>query len=213
MDVNEYINKLIEQGEHQRLDFKFAVNDSKKIARTLAAFANTDGGTLLLGVKDNGRIVGVNSDEEYYMMESAADLYCKPSVKLEVQRWQISGKVVLEVIVQKSDKRPHLAPDKNGKYTAYIRVKDENFIASPIQVKVWKKKASKQPKPFVYSHKYDAVLDALRINEKLTLLQLSKKAFSSEKEVEEILIELILAQLVSIETTDTNTYFSVVNTD
>ncbi len=209
MDANEYIGKLIEQGEHQRLDFKYAVNDSKKIARTLAAFANTDGGTLLLGVKDNGRIVGVNSDEEYYMIEAAADLYCKPPVKFDVQRWQVNGKVVLEVMVQKSEKRPHSAPDKNGKYAAYIRVKDENFVASPIQVKVWKKMADKHSKPFAYSQKYDLVLETLRNNDKLTQLQISKLVFSSEKEIEEILIELILAQLVSIETTDTDTYFSI----
>lgn len=36
------IEALIEQGEHQQLDFKFEVSDSKKIARTLSAFANTD---------------------------------------------------------------------------------------------------------------------------------------------------------------------------
>ena len=42
------IEALIEQGEHQQLDFKFEVSDSKKIARTLSAFANTDGGRLLM---------------------------------------------------------------------------------------------------------------------------------------------------------------------
>ena len=45
------IEALIEQGEHQQLDFKFEVSDSKKIARTLSAFANTDGGRLLIGVE------------------------------------------------------------------------------------------------------------------------------------------------------------------
>ena len=38
------IEELIAQGEHQQLDFKFEVSDSKKIARTLSAFAKTDGG-------------------------------------------------------------------------------------------------------------------------------------------------------------------------
>lgn len=209
MDATDYIAKLIEQGEHQQLDFKFAVNDSKKIAPTLAAFANTDGGTLLLGVKDNGRIAGVNSDEEYYMMEAAAELYCKPPVTFNVQRWQVNGRVVLEVTVQKSEKRPHTAPDKNGKHTAYVRVKDENFTACPIQVKVWKKQSAKQAKPFMYSLKYDTVLDALRSNSRLNLVQLSKLSFASEKEVEEILIELIVAKLVSIETTNSNPNFFI----
>ena len=36
--------KMIREGEHQGQDFKFCINDSKKIARSLVAFANTDGG-------------------------------------------------------------------------------------------------------------------------------------------------------------------------
>ncbi len=53
---NKKLQEKINQGEHQQQDFKFAINDSKKIARSLAAFANTDGGCLLVGVKDNGKI-------------------------------------------------------------------------------------------------------------------------------------------------------------
>ena len=75
-----YIKKLISEGEHQQLDFKFEISDSRKIAKTLVAFANTDGGTLLIGVKDNGNIAGIRSDEEYYMVEAAATMYCKPSI-------------------------------------------------------------------------------------------------------------------------------------
>lgn len=86
-----YIRTLISEGEHQQLDFKFGVNDSKKIARTLAAFANTDGGRLLLGVKDNGAIAGVRSDEEYYMMEAGANLYCKPPVAFDIHEWEEGG--------------------------------------------------------------------------------------------------------------------------
>ena len=72
MTKKSYIQKLIEKGESQTLDFKFEVSDSRKIARTFSAFANTDGGTLLIGVKDNGAIAGVRTEEEYYMIEAAA---------------------------------------------------------------------------------------------------------------------------------------------
>lgn len=71
---------------------------------------------------------------------------------------------------------------------------------------------SRQAKPFAYSHKYDAVLDALRSKGKLTLARLCKEAFGSEKEVSEILIELVLARLVAIETTESSTYFSILST-
>ena len=64
----DYIHTLIAEGEHQQQDFKFEISDARKIAKTLSAFANTDGGRLLIGVKDNGRIAGVRSEEEKYMI-------------------------------------------------------------------------------------------------------------------------------------------------
>jgi predicted HTH transcriptional regulator len=60
-ELSSYIINLIKAGEHQQLDFKFEISDSRKIAKTLVAFSNTDGGTLLIGVKDNGKISGVRS--------------------------------------------------------------------------------------------------------------------------------------------------------
>lgn len=51
----EYIHKLVAEGEHIHQDFKFAISDARKIAKSLSAFANTEGGRLLVGVKDNGK--------------------------------------------------------------------------------------------------------------------------------------------------------------
>ena len=87
----EYIHALIAEGEHQQQDFKFEISDARKIAKTLSAFANTDGGKLLIGVKDNGKIAGVRSDEEQYMIEAAAGLYCSPEVNYTMQTYQVEG--------------------------------------------------------------------------------------------------------------------------
>ena len=78
----EYIHALIAEGEHQQQDFKFEISDARKIAKTLSAFANTDGGKLLIGVKDNGKIAGVRSDEEQYMIEAAARTLLQPRSEL-----------------------------------------------------------------------------------------------------------------------------------
>ena len=134
------IEALIEQGEHQQLDFKFEVSDSKKIARTLSAFANTDGGRLLIGVKDNGNISGVRSEEEYYMIEAASKMYTRPEVPFEATRWEVNGKTVLEVYIAPSPDKPHTAPDKDDKFKAYIRVADENILANEVLVLAWQKK-------------------------------------------------------------------------
>ena len=59
----------IRQGESQTREFKFRVDSQRKIAKTLVAFANTDGGTIFIGVKDNGVVAGVRGEEELYMIE------------------------------------------------------------------------------------------------------------------------------------------------
>ena len=64
----DYIHRLIAEGEHIHQDFKFAISDARKIARSLSAFANTEGGRLLVGVKDNGAIAGGRSEEGIYMI-------------------------------------------------------------------------------------------------------------------------------------------------
>ena len=56
MDDKQYLQRLISEGEHQQQDFKYRVSDARKLARSVSAFANTDGGRLLIGVRDDGHI-------------------------------------------------------------------------------------------------------------------------------------------------------------
>jgi len=137
-----YIRKLIAEGEHQQLDFKFGITDSRKIARTLVAFANTDGGRLLIGVKDNGAIAGVRSEEEFYMIQAASELYTKPVVPFELKEWTIDKKRVLEIIVPSAKSMLHSAPEKKDNYLIYIRVKDENYPVNSVWLKAYKWKNS-----------------------------------------------------------------------
>src|SRR5687767_11984854 len=104
-----FIRNLIAEGEGQELDFKYHIGSASKIAKTLVAFANTDGGRLLIGVKDNGKVIGIESDEEVYMIQLAAESYCRPPVTVEMNDWQVEGRTVLEVIVEPSNEKPHYA--------------------------------------------------------------------------------------------------------
>jgi ATP-dependent DNA helicase RecG len=55
--------KRIEGGEDGRTEFKRDV-DLKKVGRTITAFANSDGGVLILGIEDNSASLGVQEDAE-----------------------------------------------------------------------------------------------------------------------------------------------------
>jgi len=193
-----YIKKLISEGEHQQLDFKFEISDSRKIAKTLVAFANTDGGTLLIGVKDNGNIAGVRSDEEYYMVDAAAKMYCNPRINFEVKKWTVDGKAVLEVIIPKSFACPHLAEVEPKKWMAYIRVKDENILANSIHLKVWKKQQQIKGIFLEFSDKEKLLLRYLENNPFISISKFCKVGMISRRAAEDILANLIALGLIEI---------------
>lgn len=180
--VPGYLGKRISEGEHQQQDFKFAINNARKIAETLSAFANTDGGRLLIGVKDNGRIAGVRNDEEMYMVEGAADLYCKPPVALEFQVWEYDIKRVLEVWVNASPMRPHKAKTEDDTWKAYIRVNDENFLASPIHLHCWAHEDQSRKPPGTFTPDQQELFNAAR-GKSMTLNQLCKQVNMPRRQI------------------------------
>lgn len=138
-----YIQRLIEEGEHVHQDFKYAISDARKIARSLSAFANNDGGRLLVGVKDNGAIAGVRSEEDIYVIEQAAEMYCKPPLPVEVTAFACGeGAVVMRVVIERAGSRPVVVCEADGKRRAYYRVADENIAVSPLIVRAWRARAA-----------------------------------------------------------------------
>ncbi len=206
--MSRYIQKLIEEGEHQRLDFKFEIADAKKIARTMSAFANTNGGRLLIGVKDNGVIAGVRSDEDIYMAEAAAQLYCKPEVVIETKEWNINGKKVLEVYIPKSDQK-HTAPDKNKKIRAFVRVKDQNFVANTIQINIWKRQRSSKGVDFQFDDITNSLLRLISELRKVKFREIQRKLKLSRYHVENLLTDLVLLNILEMEFTEKGIWFSL----
>ncbi len=202
--VPKYLQELIDRREGQQLDFKFEISDTKKIARTLVAFANTDGGKLLIGVKDNGRIAGVRTDEELYMVQAAANMYCRPKVDFYFRSWQVKDKMVLEVTIPKSDRAPHYAFDEKDRWRAYIRVNDKNFAVNNVQLRVWKsqKEADRRSVYINFERKEDWLLRYLRTHRYITFAKFYKSAGLSPKTAEDVLVDLILIDVLKITYTD-----------
>ncbi len=207
--MSNHIQKLIEEGEHQMLDFKFEISDCKKIARSLVAFANTDGGRLLIGVKDNGSISGIRTEEEKHMIQTASEMFCKPNVIFQAKEWNINGKTVLEVIVPKSKYHKHKAPDHNNLYKVYIRVKDQNIIADRILLKIWKNQNNKQEIKITFTDSEMFLLKYLNENKKITIKEFIKETRINKKEAERILVNFTLMNLIKLEITEKVIFFSL----
>ena len=200
--MENYLRKLIAEGENQKLDFKYCVSDSRKIARTLTAFANSDGGRLLIGVRDNGSIAGIKSDEELYMVDTAAHLFCRPEIEYKIKQHTTTGKTILEVEVMKGDKRPYQSKDENGRWLPYFRNDDQNLVANKVLLQVWRKKEKRSGVMVKFSKAENTLLDYLKENGSITLSGFRKIARIPSYKAESILANLIIFRVLVMKSSE-----------
>jgi predicted HTH transcriptional regulator len=162
MDDKRYLLSLIHEGEHQQQDFKYRVSDACKLAKSVSAFANTDGGRLLIGVRDDGHLSGVRSEEEIFMMHQAAYKFCKPEPSIKFDTFHVDGRTIVIATVPPSDKRPVCAQDDEGRMKAYIRIKDENIVASPVHLALWRESQKPQGSVITYNDDIKKLLDVMK---------------------------------------------------
>lgn len=196
-----YIHRLIDEGEHVHQDFKFAISDARKIARSISAFANNDGGRLLIGVKDNGRIAGVRNEEDIFVVEQAAEMYCTPAQSINVGAYTVeTGAVVIKVEIDKALRRPVMVKEAAGKLKAYYRVHDENIVAHPLMVKIWERTAAADQGMLLdLSDAQRSLLDLIEREGSLPFSQYLRRAHVSQSLGEETVTRLGAAGLITFD--------------
>lgn len=111
MDQVASLQQLIRRGEDQHLEFKSAVPTPEHLARLVAAFANSGGGTILLGVGEDGSIPGVLGSEAARSLRSAIALLTpKPEALITELRGPGTG-LVVRIDVAEEPTGPVVAPD------------------------------------------------------------------------------------------------------
>ena len=203
----DYIHQLISEGEHVHQDFKFEISDARKIAKSISAFANTEGGRLLVGVKDNGKIAGVRSEEEIYMIEAAAQRYCQPPVDIHTYIYKVEGKDVLEAVIDESPQKPVYALDAEERKWAYVRIKDENILATPIHLNIWRHNRTEEKIVVTYTPREQEVLKLLEQHQPITLNQCQRLSRMNRKQITSLLADFIRFGLVEEVFHDHTFYF------
>lgn len=202
------LRNLILKGENETVDFKQTISGIQKIAKTLVAFANTKGGKVLVGVKDNGKVVGVRSEEERYMLQGAADNFCKPPVKLVFSEEMVEGRPVLVAEIPESDLKPHFAKGEDGKWWAYIRVKDQCLLASKVMLDVMKSDTRGEESKITFGKAEKRLLEYLETNNRITAKEFCKIANISRWRANKILVNMVRMKVIKVLSHEKTDYYS-----
>ena len=203
------VKKLIFEGEGVTVDFKKTITSCEKIARTMVSFANNKGGKLLIGVADDGTIKGVKSDdEERYMITKAAHLFSRPALEPTFEEVYFDDKLVLVVDTPASELKPHYALAEDGKWWAYVRVKDKSVLASKIVLEVLKRSSNDQGVLIEYSENESTLLGHLEKAGRITIKECSELLKVGRRRAQNVLVDLILSGLIKINTTEKEEYYT-----
>ena len=130
----DFVNLLLKEEEGLKLEYKQQISSQEKIAKTLSAMSNTAGGLILIGISDQRKIMGIDPEEERFMIEGANQDFCYPKADLELQVITLDPesvyedeKYVLLVIVQQSKVGTIYVKQRDGSQKAYRRVGDKNL--------------------------------------------------------------------------------------
>ena len=121
-------------GESKNVEYKVTVPEkSEKYMKTVVAFANTQGGRLVIGVDDKThQVVGVDNDNLFLVMDLLANAIsdsCEPQIIPDIEPQTVNGKTIIVVTVEAGKNRPYYIKSKGKEKGTYVRIAGTSRVA------------------------------------------------------------------------------------
>lgn len=202
------LRRLVSLGEGLHLEFKRKVAFPDKVVRELIAFANTDGGTLLVGVDDDGSIPGVKyPEEESAALREALGRWCRPVLAFEEEIIPLSRKhFVLSWYVPRGT-RPY-AFVENGRRVTLIRHGDQSLQASKEMAEILRRKPRQKDIRFTVGEAEQLLFRYLAQHDNIDLVTFRKLAGLNRFLAARKIIRLVLANVLKVTPTEKGDIFS-----
>ena len=209
----DVLRKLVNMGEGSMLEFKRKAADPVKIMREVVAFANTNGGILLIGVNDDGGITGLKDAEgEAFVIKNAIAKHCKPEIKYSMEYISLNAKRnVVAFHIKESKKKPvfliYNFYKKLGR--AYLRVADRSVQSSRELRQILKARTKNTEASFVYGEHERMLIQFASSEGRIDIEGFAKYADISLKKASEIIVKLTIANVMEIHPGEQKDYYSV----
>jgi ATP-dependent DNA helicase RecG len=128
------LEEALKSGESQAIELKGG-RPEVPLKRAIAAFANTNSGTIFIGIDDKGAITGVDcdtaqkKDEQLQRIRNIATQSIKPAVSVNVDFIAHQGKTIMRIFVPRGERPLYFLENE-----IYVREQSSSMKATPDQV-------------------------------------------------------------------------------
>lgn len=201
MDLNA-LKRLVRQGEGTQLEFKRKARHPDKIAREIIAFANTEGGVLLVGVDDDQTIYGCKyPQEDAFALKKFFDEELSPTIDYNLEYIPTSGsKAVLAFHIKPGDRKPYfLKPQEEGESKGvFVRVADMSIRASREMVQILRRERRDKGVNLRFGEREKALLQYFEQEANITLAKAQNLLKTNRRNTSQLMILLVSAGLLRI---------------
>jgi len=197
--TNPELHRLVSQGEGQFLEFKNRTPEPLRLAREMVAFANGKGGIILIGIDDNGDVLGVKDlIEERFAIDQALENHCSVPLTIEYSSVSVSRKrSVIVLHIKESIEKPVYVVDSDLK-VATIRVDDKAVDSSREMRRILKHENSESDVSFIYGSKEEILMKYLDDHDSITVKQFAELTNVPHKLASHTLVLLTKAEILKI---------------
>ena len=210
------LRELISGGESSTVEFKRKFTSGDKIARELIAFANTSGGYLLIGVDDDGKIVGVDSEKHELELVAIAANLIEPPIDITSEIVEIEWKDVLVIRVPNSAHKPHRLRSESEDERlhdrkAFIRQGENSVAAGREMVRfLAAQRADAPPMTLSIGDRERRLFTYLERHGRVSVPDFAKLVNISRRRASQILVKLVRAGILHIHTEGGHDHFTLV---
>jgi predicted HTH transcriptional regulator len=204
------LKRLVKTGEGTYLEFKRLISSPEKIARELAAFANTRGGIMLIGVDDDKKIIGVESYfEQDFLLDKAINYCCIPPLTVEIEVIPVKNREVIVVKVKEAVEKPIYVEQEDGRNVVFIREKDKSMQASREVEQILRNSTSTSGITFEYGPNEQRLFKYLTEYQRITVREFSNLVNISNRRASRILVNLVSAGILNLFSHEKTEYYTM----
>lgn len=206
MDEKSLI-QILAEGEHQTQAFLIDLSESWNAAVLISSFANASGGSVWIGVKPTGKIVGVYAEGVQNELNALVEAFLPKPFILYTRIWKNKVHFVLEVKIEKSKDEPVYLINQKQQSVLFERHSNKTVQASKIVLKNQQFKSQDKVLPKELSKAETELLKLIKNHTALSLSQMYKLFDLDKAEIDLNVSQLVYRNLIEMDfSNDVTTY-------
>ena len=204
------LQQLCKQGEGQYLEFKQYATEPDQVVEEVSGFLNSTGGSLLIGIKDDGTITGLKfaEDDLVFLLDYIAkQVWPKPIIKHELI--QVNRKrSVINFTLKPGTRKPYgiVGSDRKSKKVFY-RVGDQCIKASRELKNILHSTKKPDGQTIIYTAIEADILKQIDKEHRATKVSLVESLPYNSRKVSDCLVRLVVAGVIKINPQESGDFY------